>query len=70
MSSQAYYKNDERLREMTITEEAVMIVEELLQYHRCADETETTLTIEEEASIIVEELLAALLVNQNVFAKM
>ena len=69
MSPGASY-NDEKLNEMTMTEEAVMIVDELLQCSRCTDKTETTLTIEEEASMIVEELLAAVLVSQKVSAKM
>ena len=70
----ASYKNDEKLNEMTMTEEAIMIVDELLQCSRCTDNTtdntEISLTIEEEASIIVEEILAALLVSQKVSAKM
>eukprot|EP00984_Skeletonema_dohrnii_P000193 scaffold59_cov133-Skeletonema_dohrnii-CCMP3373.AAC.18 len=67
MSSQAYCKNDEMMKsEMTITEEA-LFVEELLQ-RRCTDAIEISLTIEDEASIIVEELLAAMLIDQNIFA--
>ena len=68
MSSQAFCKNDEMIKnEMTITEEALFVVEELLQ-RRCTDAIEISLTIEDEASIIVEELLAAMLIDQNIFA--
>ena len=69
MSPGASY-NDEKLNEMTMTKEAIMIVDKLLQCSRCTDKTETTLTIEEEASVIVDEILAALLVSQKVSAKM
>ncbi len=69
MSSQAYYKNDETVKgKMTIREEALFIVEELLQC-RHADKIESTLTLEEEASTIVAKLLADLLTSQNIFAK-
>ena len=66
MSSQAYYETVKG--KMTIREEALFIVEELLQC-RHADEIETTLTLEKEASTIVAKLLADLLASQNIFAK-
>ena len=43
MSPGASY-NDEKLNEMTMSKEAIMIVDELLQCSRCTDKTETTLT--------------------------
>lgn len=69
MSSQAYYKNVEMKNDkMTISEEALFIVEELLRC-RHADEIETTSTLEEEAGTIVAKLLADLLVKENIFVK-
>eukprot|EP00573_Skeletonema_grethae_P009423 CAMPEP_0201708902 /NCGR_PEP_ID=MMETSP0578-20130828/57147_1 /ASSEMBLY_ACC=CAM_ASM_000663 /TAXON_ID=267565 /ORGANISM="Skeletonema grethea, Strain CCMP 1804" /LENGTH=54 /DNA_ID=CAMNT_0048197815 /DNA_START=105 /DNA_END=269 /DNA_ORIENTATION=- len=53
---------------MTISEEALFIVEELLRC-RHADEIETTSTLEEEAGTTVAKLLADLLVKENIFVK-
>lgn len=69
MRSQAHYKNGEIVKDkMTISEEALFIVEELLQ-RRHAGEIEMTATLEEEAGTIVAKLLADLLVSKNIFAK-
>ncbi len=65
MSSQAYYKNDEMVKEkMTISDEALFIVEELL-HRKHAEEVEMTSTLEEEAGTIVAKLLADSVVNHN-----
>ena len=69
MRSQAHYKNGEIVKDkMTISEEALFIVEELLQ-RRHAGEIEMTATLEEEAGTIVAKLLADLLASKNIFAK-
>ncbi len=66
MSSQAYYKNGEMVKDkMTIGEEALFIVEELL-HRRHAVDIEMASTLEEEASTIVAKILADSSVNHNI----
>ncbi len=66
MSSQTYYKNGEMVKDkMTISDEALFIVDELL-HRRHAINVEMASTLEEEASTIVEKLLTDSLANHNV----
>ena len=51
---------DEVKIQMTISEEAAMIVEQLLQCRRHTNGIEITQTVSEEASVIVTQLLATL----------
>lgn len=66
MSSQAYYKNGEMVKDkMTLSDEALFIVEELLKRRHAVD-IEMASTLEEEASTIVAKLLADSMANHNI----